>query len=557
MELIRFLLRTSPRMVIATMIASVASGALSGALIAIVNRALATSGVRTWTIMMAFLAVVLARVITQFISAALLVRFAQDTVLALCRRLCEQVLRVPFAKVEAMGSPRVLATLTEDVAVLSGAVLALPSLATNVAMLAGCAVYLAYLSWKVLAVCAVLAVVGVVGHRMLMSRAHDAFVGAREGRDRLFAAFRTLTEGLKELKLNRARSADFVRREIDETTAYLRKQNVVATTRLMTAETWSQLLFYTMIFLLLFLAPSIAKLSPEALTGYVFAALFMMTPTWAVLATVPTMLRGRVSLDKIRELGTSLDSVEARTADSPSRPTETSVHIALEQATFTYPSLQGADERPFSLGPVNLTLSSGELVFVTGGNGSGKSTLVKLLCGLYAPNSGAVLLNGTAIDDRSRDWYREHFTVVFADYHLFERLFGLDTATREGRIQEYLALLKLDTKVRVESGRFSTTALSSGQRKRLALLTAWLEDRPVYVFDEWAADQDPSYKEVFYLRLLPELKARGKCVVVVTHDDRYFHLGDRVIKLEPSTPIVELRDSAADSARVTSLAREA
>jgi putative ATP-binding cassette transporter len=544
-------------MVIFTMIASVLSGALSGALIAIVNRALATNGVQTWTIMMAFLAVVLARVITQFISAALLVRFTQDVVLALSRRLVDQVLRVPFEKVEKLGSPRVLATLTEDVAVLSGAVLALPSLATNLAMLGGCAVYLAYLSWKILAVCAVLAVIGVVGHRLLMSRAHFAFVGARDGRDRLFAAFRTLTEGLKELKLNRARSTDFVRREIDETTAYLRKQNVVATSRLMVAETWSQLLFYTMIFLLLFLAPSIAKLSTEALTGYVFAALFMMTPTWAVLSTVPTMLRGRVSLDKIRELGASLDSADARTVDSVSRPTETSVRIALEQATFTYPSLQGADDRPFSLGPVDLTLSSGEVVFVTGGNGSGKSTLVKLLCGLYAPNSGDVLLNGTAIDDRNREWYREHFTVVFADYHLFDRLFGLDTASREGRIQEYLSLLKLDAKVRVEGGRFSTTALSSGQRKRLALLTAWLEDRPVYVFDEWAADQDPSYKEVFYLRLLPELKSRGKCVVVVTHDDRYFHLGDRVIKLEPSAPIVELRDNAAAAARLTSRAREA
>jgi putative ATP-binding cassette transporter len=557
MELIRFLLRTSPKMVVATMIASVASGGLSGALIAIVNKALAANGVQTWTIMMAFLAVVLARVVTQFISAALLVRFAQDIVLTLCRRLCEQVLRVPFEKIETMGSPRVLATLTEDVAVLSGAVLALPSLATNLAMLAGCAVYLAYLSWKVLAVCAVLAIIGVVGHRLLMSRAHNAFVGARDGRDRLFGAFRTLTEGLKELKLNRARSADFVRREIDETTAYLRRQNVVATTRLMVAETWSQLLFYALIFLLLFLAPSIAKLSSEALTGYVFAALFMMTPTWAVLSTVPTMLRGRVSLDKIRELGATLDSADARATDAGIRPTESSVRIALEQATFTYPQQQGADERPFSLGPVDLTLSSGEVVFVTGGNGSGKSTLVKLLCGLYAPSSGDVRLNGTAIDDRNREWYREHFTVVFADYHLFERLFGLDTASREGRIQEYLSLLKLDTKVRVEGGRFSTTALSSGQRKRLALLTAWLEDRPVYIFDEWAADQDPSYKEVFYLRLLPELKSRGKCVVVVTHDDRYFHLGDRVIKLEPSAPIVELRDNAAASARVTSLAREA
>ena len=356
MELIRFLLRTSRSLVIATMIASVVSGVLSGALIAIVNRALATNGVATSTIMLAFLAVVLARVLSQFISAILLTRFTQDTVLALCRKLCEQILRAPFAKIESMGAPRVLTTLTEDVAVLSGAVLALPGLATNLAMLAGCAVYLAYLSWKILVVCGVIAILGVVGHRVLMLRAQNAFVGARDGRDRLFAAFRTLTEGLKELKLHRARTADFVRREIDDTTDYLRQQNIVATTRLMVADTWSQLLFYTLIGLLLFLTPAIAKLSNEALTGYVFAALFMMTPTWAVLGTMPALLRGRVSLEKIRELGASLDSADEDTGKTASRPVETSVRIELrrERAMFVYP-IPAGDERPFTLGPIDLT----------------------------------------------------------------------------------------------------------------------------------------------------------------------------------------------------------
>jgi putative ATP-binding cassette transporter len=549
MELIRFLLGTSRSMVIAIMIASFVSGALSGAMIAIVNRALAANGAATSTILLGFLAIVFARVLTQFASAILLVRFAQNTVLSLTRRLCEQVLRVPFAKVETMGTPRVLATLTEDVAVLSGAVLAMPTLATNLAMLAGCSIYLAYLSWKIFAACVLLAGLGVLGHRVLMARAHAAFVGVREGRDRLFGAFKTLTEGLKELKLHRARRGDFMRQEVDETTAYLRRQNIAVTTRYMVADTWSQLLFYTLIGSLLFVTPAVARLSTEALTGYVFAALFMMTPTWAVLGTLPTFLRGRVSLEKIRELGDSLNAADSGgQSASESAPIAARVEIELRGVTFAYP-LQAGEERPFAVGPIDLGLTSGEVVFVTGGNGSGKSTLVKLLCGLYVPDSGRIVLNGVAIDDTHRDWYREHFAAVFADYHLFERLFGLDTAGREGEIAEYLALLRLDRKVRIEGGRFSSTALSSGQRKRLALLTVFLEDRPVYVFDEWAADQDPSYKEVFYQRLLPELKARGKCVVVVTHDDRYFHLGDRVIKLEAALPISALRAGVVERER--------
>jgi putative ATP-binding cassette transporter len=94
-----------------------------------------------------------------------------------------------------------------------------------------------------------------------------------------------------------------------------------------------------------------------------------------------------------------------------------------------------------------------------------------------------------------------------------------------------LRWLALDHKVRVTDQRLSTTDLSQGQRRRLALLTAYLEDRPFYVFDEWAADQDPHYKQIFYTELLPELRARGKGVAVITHDDRYFHLGDRIVKL--------------------------
>ncbi|MEP7242734.1 MAG: cyclic peptide export ABC transporter [Gammaproteobacteria bacterium] len=541
MELIWFLLRSSRSMVVAIILASVVSGGLGGALVGVVNYALAKNGVQRWTVVLAFVAVVLARVVTQLISSILLVHFAQDTVLKLCRSLCEQVLRAPFEKVEAMGTPRVLATLTEDVSVLSGAVLALPTLATNLAVLAGCAVYLGFLSWQVLLTCAVIAVIGVIGHRLLMRRAHYAMVAARDGRDKLFGAFRTLTEGLKELKLHRARREDFIRREIDATTEDLRKNNVTATLRYMVADTWSQLLFYVLVGLLLFIAPAAAKLSTVALTGYVFAALYMMTPTWAVLGTVPTFLRGRVSLEKIRELGASLNLAPEPGTAANEVPVGKSVRIEFQDVTFAYPA-PGGDEKPFSVGPIDLTLKSGEVIFVTGGNGSGKSTLVKLLTGLYSPQSGQVLLDGVPVDDSNRERYREHFTTVFADYHLFERLFGIDTASREPEIREYLALLRLDRKVRVEEGRFSSTALSSGQRKRLALLTAFLEDRPVYVFDEWAADQDPSYKEVFYLRLLPQLKARGKCVIVVTHDDRYFHLGDRSIKLEAAKPITDVAE---------------
>jgi len=190
------------------------------------------------------------------------------------------------------------------------------------------------------------------------------------------------------------------------------------------------------------------------------------------------------------------------------------------------------DDSHFVLGPIDLSFHRGELVFLVGGNGSGKSTLAKMIAGLYPPEAGEIRLDGQLISDKSRDEYRQLFSAVFSDFYLFDDLLGLHHADLDGQAEEYLTQLHLNHKVKVKNGTLSTTAVSQGQRKRLALLTAYLEDRPFYLFDEWAADQDPVFKDVFYTQLLPELKARGKTILVISHDDRYFDAADRLIKLD-------------------------
>jgi putative ATP-binding cassette transporter len=152
--------------------------------------------------------------------------------------------------------------------------------------------------------------------------------------------------------------------------------------------------------------------------------------------------------------------------------------------------------------------------------------------GLYEPEAGEIRVDNKPVSMAERDDYRQQFSAVFFDFYLFERLFGIEAKDLDGESQKYLDLLQLSHKLTIKNGQLSTIDLSQGQRKRVALLNAYLEDRPIYIFDEWAADQDPQFKKIFYYELVPELKNRGKTVIVISHDDRYYGLADRLIKLE-------------------------
>jgi len=199
-----------------------------------------------------------------------------------------------------------------------------------------------------------------------------------------------------------------------------------------------------------------------------------------------------------------------------------------------------AGSEPFHLGPIDLNIAQGDIVFIVGENGSGKTTLIKLLLGLYPPQAGEILLNGNAVSDPERDDYRQLFTTVFADYYLFDDLVQGSAAQSLDSATKYLERLEIAHKVSVKDGVFSTTDLSTGQRKRLALVNAWLEERPVLVFDEWAADQDPAFRRIFYTELLPDLKRLGKTIIVISHDDRYFDIADQLVRLRAGQVVREM-----------------
>jgi len=532
-RLVRFLLRGPKRTLLVLLATGLLSGVCSAGLLAVINVLVHQTGGVPRALALLFAALAVAKIAAHGVSQLSLVYLVQDAVLHLGLKLCAQVTRTSLRTLEKKGPSHILAVLTDDVSAVAWALQCVPGLTINGAVLVGGAVYLAWLSWTIFLGVVGLMLIGTLTYKVLHDRAFRLIYAARESRASLFRHFRSLTEGIKELMMHRGRREAFLSEDVTHTALSLRQLNLVATKQYMIADGWTQFLFYSLIGTILLVVPNLFTLPAESLTGYVFTILYMMNPLWAVIGTVPTLIRGQVALEKIEGLGLSLESFEeAKETGAGFHPqTLQTPSLELEGVVFSYDD-EGPGDNSFVLGPIDFQLTPGDLVFIVGGNGSGKSTFVKLLVGLYRQRLGKIRLGGTPIADSNRDWYRQHFSVTFSDFYLFEKFLGLDKNTLDTRAQMYLRNLALDRKVRVTEQRLSTTDLSQGQRRRLALLTAYLEDRPFYVFDEWAADQDPQYKEVFYTELLPELRARGKGVAVITHDDRYFHLGDRIIKLD-------------------------
>ncbi len=530
---LHFVVQRSRTMAWLLVCAGVLSGLLSAGVLALINHVLHRSSDHSLLVIVGFAALVAGKLLSNLWSQLLLVRFSLDAILDLSLSLCAKILRAPLRRSEQRGAANMLVTLTDDVSWVTWAIQCFPQLIMNVAVVLGCGLYLAWLSWSTFLGVVGLTMFGALGYRWLHISAFSVINAAREARAELFRHFRSLTDGLKELLMHRARRQEFVSQEVRRAADLYRQANLEATRRHALSEAWTQVMFYSLIGFVVFLFPSVVTLSPEALTGYVVAVLYMMGPIWGIVGAVPTLERGQVALENIERLGVSLDvdHEDASMGEVTGLKEGIPPIVQWSDVTFSYDEEEGVGA-PFTLGPISLELHPGELVFVIGGNGSGKSTFVKILTGLYQPREGTVTLAGTMITDAYREWYREHFSVVFSDFHLFDKLLGQSDSHAEKFAPQYLRWLHMDQKVTMRERTFSTLDLSQGQRKRLALVTAYLEDRPIFVFDEWAADQDPQYKEIFYKTLLPDLRERGKLVVVITHDDRYFHLGNQVIKLE-------------------------
>lgn len=446
-------------------------------------------------------------------------------------RLADKIRRSDLLALETIGEGDIHARISRDTAAISQATRPLFAAAQGAVMIVFTVAYIGAVSLVAMLLCIVLIAGGAAKYFRDRAAYDRGLQDASKREDALSDSLNGLLRGFKEVRINKRKSDD-VFAEFESTTIGVRdvRTNVLVLFS-------NNILFIEMIFVLMlgavaFVLPVLAVAFAGSAAKIVAAVLFFFGPLTTVVSMVPVLAQVNVTVDNLRSLEASLDQALASTAGNEASPlVDLSAFRAIrfDGVGFTYRDPDG--NATFQVGPVNGEVRHGEILFLVGGNGSGKTSFLKLFTALYSPARGKIRVDDLEIGPANIQSYRNLFSAIFSDFYLFDKLHGLSDSTQE-RVNSMLGLMGLSHKTAFKDGRFTNTHLSTGQRKRLALVVACLEDKPIYVFDEVAADQDAHFRNYFYETLLPELKNSGKTLVVVTHDDRYFHVADRVFAMD-------------------------
>ena len=522
---------------------SIALGMIGGlsvtALLATINTALHSQSGLTQNVVLLFAGLCLLALTSSIFSDIGTNYVGQHIIAKLRRELGEKVLAAPIDQIERYRSHRLIPVLTHDVDTISDFAFAFAPLAISLTVTLGCLGYLAMLSWPMFLMMLVAIVIGTVVQFIARSRGMQGFESAREAEDELQKNYSAIAEGAKELRIHRPRRQRMFVKGIQDTANRICATQVRSINTFVVAKAFGSMLFFVVIGLALAMQTFWPSGDQTVMSGFVLVLLYMKGPLELLIGTLPIVSKAQIAFRRIAELSKQFSSPEPHLLLSDSGAAAPAVRtLELNNVSYTFPRVEGFE--PFHLGPVNLRIQEGDITFIVGENGCGKTTLIKLLLGLYAPQKGSIELNGQLIEAANRDDYRQLFTTIFADYYLFDDVIQGDKPI-PADADRYLKRLEIGHKVTITDGVFSTTDLSTGQRKRLALVNAWLEERPVLVFDEWAADQDPTFRRIFYTELLPDLKRLGKTIIVISHDDRYFNVADQIVRMEAGRVATELQ----------------
>ena len=462
-------------------------------------------------------------------SQVMLSRVSMEVTSELRIALYNRIAGAPIPALERLGSAKLLAALTTDVPrVVMGARL-LPDLLTSSITLIGMLSYLWYLNSDIFAFVMGAILFGATTYQIPMLIGRRYIKKARVHIDELQESIRGLIYGAKELKLDSEKREAYFQEILLASEKSVLEADKTGHTIMRAAANYGDLLSFFVIGAVSFIFVNHTAIGNNDLVGVIMALMYVTGPIALLLNFVPQIAVARVSLNKVNALFAQIPTEEI-----PQRRPKVGEWSTVRFEGVGYQYANG-DDNGFQVGPVDFEIHKGEVTFIVGGNGSGKSTLSKLITQHYRPSFGEIRFGNERVTSENLAVYRDDIAAIYSDYYLFDRVLAgtrLGDQLLQPRVDAYLKAFALDHKVVFKDRKFSTISLSDGQKRRLALIVSFIDDKKLYLFDECAADQDPGFKQVFYRKVLPELKAQGKAVVVISHDDRYFDVADKVIVME-------------------------
>lgn len=460
--------------------------------------------------------------------------------------LIQKIFNSSYYSMENMEKGKLQAGLNNDPETVSNFANTIITIVTALVTLITCFIYLGFINIYGLLVSLCVIVFACCLYFAVGRAANRIWEQTRDIQNIFFKFINDMIYGFKELNLSGIKQNEFSE-DMSQSCLQYRDKRIHADMKFANAFIIGELLFTIVIGTVTFFFPLLFEgIGSATLRSYVFVFLYMTGPVNAVLNSIPNIIQMNVCFNRLKLLSDELATMKNADAKTLKAFDENSpVNLKLMDVEFEY---KNQDSELFKVGPINLEFNASEITFITGGNGSGKSSLAKLVTGLYKPDKGKILLNGRNIDTEN---LKQMYSAIFSDFYLFEKLYGIEYEHKNREIEEHLKLLHISDKVKVDKGVFSSTKLSTGQRKRMALLISYLENKPIILFDEWAADQDPEFRKYFYMTLLPELKEKGKCIIAITHDDSYFHVADKVIKMEMGKIVKKEGQEAVSSSFIT------
>lgn len=452
------------------------------------------------------------------------------------QRIVAKVTRLSLRNIEDFSEEAVTDGLIKNYGPLSQAIITITAGVECLSLLIFMYVYVIFLSPLAAILTGIVGVLTVLGYLSVSARLADTLRESAASNASLDRSMEAGIKGAKELRLNTDKREAFLH-DTRESSAQLYENRSASASLFAEVLASGTTASYLMAGAVIFILPILNPQEKDEIARIVVAVLFLIGPIGGVIGSIQQFNIARFSVLGIMKFEEEVDACLDKNADADDKRSTTDLTdfdmIRLEQLTYSHRSALAAEaEHAFSVRDLNFSIRQGSITFITGGNGSGKTTILRILAGLYPRAQGDIRVDETLISRFPSQNYRDLFASVFADFYLFAKPYALD-ADGIARLDSWLTRLQVRDKFPADlSAGYDAQALSTGQKKRLALALALAEDRPVLILDEWAADQDPQTRRFFYRTLLPEFRAAGKTLVVVTHDDRYFDCADHHYHVE-------------------------